>query len=122
MPVANYGTSWHVAGGQIASPYRAFSREKIFADVGVHIGLDNVNITLKGRRHTDTDTLRPRGGPSTAHTHTHVGTQHQACVDCCGPTLSAMLINIFFVSISSAACTQGLPADKLQRTILLDWT
>ncbi|KAH9391266.1 hypothetical protein TYRP_006865 [Tyrophagus putrescentiae] len=45
--LSNCGTNWHVASASIASPYRAFSREKIFADVGVHIGLDSVNITLK---------------------------------------------------------------------------
>ncbi|GFW75535.1 dual oxidase maturation factor 1 [Trichonephila clavipes] len=45
--VSNYGTEWHVAQATISSPYKAFSREKIFADVGVKIGLNSVNITLQ---------------------------------------------------------------------------
>lgn len=46
--VANFGTSWHVAQASISSPYRAFSKEKIFANIGVRVGLQSVNITLKG--------------------------------------------------------------------------
>ncbi|RWS13957.1 dual oxidase maturation factor 2-like protein [Dinothrombium tinctorium] len=45
--VANFGTSWHVAQATISSPYRAFSKEKISAKVGVNVGLQSVNITLK---------------------------------------------------------------------------
>ncbi|XP_066998240.1 dual oxidase maturation factor 1 isoform X2 [Anabrus simplex] len=45
--VARYGSSWHVAGTQIISSYRAFSREKIVAELGVFIGLGHVNITLR---------------------------------------------------------------------------
>ena len=48
LPVSNCGTNWHVAEASIASPYRAFSKEKIFANIGVHIGLDSANITLRG--------------------------------------------------------------------------
>lgn len=45
--VANFGTNWHVAQASISSPYRAFSREKIFARVSVRVGLQSVNITLQ---------------------------------------------------------------------------
>ncbi|CAL1286667.1 unnamed protein product [Larinioides sclopetarius] len=45
--ISNYGTEWHVASATISSPYKAFSREKIYADVGVKIGLNSVNITLR---------------------------------------------------------------------------
>ncbi|KAH9516001.1 hypothetical protein DERF_006766 [Dermatophagoides farinae] len=45
--ISNCGSNWHVAKGSIAGPYRAFSKEKIYANVGVYIGLDSVNITLK---------------------------------------------------------------------------
>jgi len=42
-----YGTDWHVAKVRILSPYRAFSHDKIYADLGVHMGLNSVNVTLK---------------------------------------------------------------------------
>ncbi|XP_054715837.1 dual oxidase maturation factor 2-like [Uloborus diversus] len=45
--ISNYGTEWHVAQATISSPYRAFSKEKISANVGVKIGLNSVNITLQ---------------------------------------------------------------------------
>ncbi|XP_064105903.1 dual oxidase maturation factor 1-like [Macrobrachium nipponense] len=44
--VCSVGSSWHVANGVIRSSYRAFSREKIDANLGVAIGLDHVNITM----------------------------------------------------------------------------
>ncbi|GIY76086.1 dual oxidase maturation factor 1 [Caerostris darwini] len=44
---SNYGTEWHVAQATISSHYKAFSREKIYADVAVKIGLNSVNITLQ---------------------------------------------------------------------------
>ncbi|KAJ9589691.1 hypothetical protein L9F63_017097, partial [Diploptera punctata] len=43
---AKYGSCWHVASTQIVSSYRAFSREKIVAQLGAYIGLGHVNITL----------------------------------------------------------------------------
>lgn len=49
IKVANFGTSWHIAEASISSPYKAFSKEKIFADVRVKVGLQSVNITLKGK-------------------------------------------------------------------------
>ncbi|XP_071529531.1 dual oxidase maturation factor 1-like isoform X1 [Panulirus ornatus] len=45
--VCNVGSSWHVASGEIKSSYRAFSREKIHATLGVAIGLDHANITMR---------------------------------------------------------------------------
>lgn len=37
-----------MAQQKIVAPYKAFSREKIPAKIGVHIGLMHVNITLTG--------------------------------------------------------------------------
>ncbi|KAL1436377.1 hypothetical protein MTO96_049737 [Rhipicephalus appendiculatus] len=42
-----YGSDWHVASAVVSSPYRAFSADRISARVGVHIGLNSVNITLR---------------------------------------------------------------------------
>ncbi|KAI1304156.1 Dual oxidase maturation factor 1 [Halotydeus destructor] len=55
--VSNFGTSWHVASAAISSPYRAFSKDKIYADVRVNIGLQSVNITLTADKimHPDSD-------------------------------------------------------------------
>lgn len=46
--VGQLGSSWHVAHQNIIAPYKAFSKEKIPARIGVHIGLMHVNITLSG--------------------------------------------------------------------------
>nr|CAD7452957.1 unnamed protein product [Timema tahoe] len=45
--VTRYGSGWHVASTEIISSYRAFSREKIVAELGAFIGLSHVNITLR---------------------------------------------------------------------------
>jgi len=45
--VGQHSSSWHVAEVQISSAYRAFSREKVMGTLGVHIGLNAVNVTLK---------------------------------------------------------------------------
>ncbi|PNF40908.1 hypothetical protein B7P43_G14984 [Cryptotermes secundus] len=45
--VARYGSAWHVARTEIVSSYRAFSREKIEAELGAYVGLGHVNITLR---------------------------------------------------------------------------
>jgi hypothetical protein len=47
--VAKYGSAWHVARTQIVSSYRAFSREKVVAELGAYIGLGHVNVTLRGK-------------------------------------------------------------------------
>lgn len=47
ISVCNVGSSWHVADGVIRSSYRAFSREKIDASLGVAIGLDHANVTMQ---------------------------------------------------------------------------
>ena len=47
--MAKYGSSWHVARTEIVSSYRAFSKEKIVAELGAYIGLAHVNITLCGK-------------------------------------------------------------------------
>ena len=48
--MANFGTCWYVASADISSPYRAFSKEKIYAKVGVKVGLQSVNITLRANK------------------------------------------------------------------------
>jgi len=42
-----FGSGWHIGGTSISSSYRAFSKEKIDADIGVFVGLKHVNITLR---------------------------------------------------------------------------
>ncbi|ODN06277.1 Dual oxidase maturation factor 1 [Orchesella cincta] len=46
--LSKYGTGWHVADSSIMSYYRAFSRDKLAADIGVHVGLTHFNVTLQG--------------------------------------------------------------------------
>ncbi|KAF2883299.1 hypothetical protein ILUMI_22859 [Ignelater luminosus] len=48
--VAMFGSGWHVGCTDIASTYRAFSKEKVNASLGVFIGLRHVNVTLQGSR------------------------------------------------------------------------
>ncbi|XP_053214199.1 dual oxidase maturation factor 2-like [Panonychus citri] len=50
ITVAHCGSSWHIAETSISSAYKAFTKDKIFADVGVYIGLKSVNITLKAKK------------------------------------------------------------------------
>ncbi|XP_053214210.1 dual oxidase maturation factor 2-like isoform X1 [Panonychus citri] len=59
ITVAHCGSSWHIAETSISSAYKAFSKEKIFADVGVYIGLKSVNITLKAKStyHKDAENI-----------------------------------------------------------------
>lgn len=45
--VGQHGSAWHTAEVEISSAYRAFSREKVMGTLGVHIGLNSVNVTLK---------------------------------------------------------------------------
>jgi len=47
LTVGNYGSEWHTTEQQITSAYRAFSSEKIVADLGVHIGFGHVNVSLR---------------------------------------------------------------------------
>lgn len=46
--VARLGSAWHVSSTNIVAPYRSFSREKLPGTVGAYIGLNHVNITMKG--------------------------------------------------------------------------
>ncbi|GIX79645.1 dual oxidase maturation factor 1 [Caerostris extrusa] len=56
--LANYGTDWHVSEASISTPYRAFSREKLFADISVRIGLNSVNVTLQANQiHQNSDEI-----------------------------------------------------------------
>lgn len=45
--VGQHGSGWHTADAQISTAYRAFSREKINAELGIDIGLNSVNVTLR---------------------------------------------------------------------------
>ncbi|XP_055848795.1 dual oxidase maturation factor 1 [Episyrphus balteatus] len=44
--ITRLGSAWHVANTTIIAPYKAFSREKLPARIGTHIGLMHVNVTL----------------------------------------------------------------------------
>ncbi|KAK6620538.1 hypothetical protein RUM43_010830 [Polyplax serrata] len=45
--VANNGSSWHVGVTKIVSAYRAYSPDRLHAELGAYIGLTHVNVTLK---------------------------------------------------------------------------
>lgn len=45
--VSLFGSSWHIANAPVVSIYSVFSNKRIGADVGVYVGLDHVNITLR---------------------------------------------------------------------------
>ncbi|XP_076328179.1 dual oxidase maturation factor 1-like isoform X2 [Tachypleus tridentatus] len=45
--ISNHGSDWHVAQATVSSLHRTFSKDKINAELGVHIGLNGVNITLQ---------------------------------------------------------------------------
>jgi hypothetical protein len=45
--VGQHGSAWHTAEAEVSTAYRAFSKEKVMADLGVNIGLNCVNVTLK---------------------------------------------------------------------------
>ncbi|XP_057318930.1 dual oxidase maturation factor 1-like isoform X2 [Microplitis mediator] len=47
--VGNYGQEWETGRIESMTPYRAGESSKIFAQIGVKIGLRSVNITLQGR-------------------------------------------------------------------------
>uniref|UniRef100_A0A1Y1M2Q4 Dual oxidase maturation factor 1 n=1 Tax=Photinus pyralis TaxID=7054 RepID=A0A1Y1M2Q4_PHOPY len=53
--VTMVGSAWHVGCTAISSTYRAFSKEKINASLGVHIGLRHVNVTLHGNSSYEID-------------------------------------------------------------------
>ncbi|KAI9585641.1 hypothetical protein GQX74_001488 [Glossina fuscipes] len=46
VELTRLGSAWHVANTTIIAPYKAFSREKLPARIGTHIGLMHVNVTL----------------------------------------------------------------------------
>ena len=46
--VSNFGYGWYTDTISVQTQYRAFTSEEIVADVGLHIGLRGINITLKG--------------------------------------------------------------------------
>jgi len=45
--IGQHGSAWHTAETQISSAYRAFSKEKVMGVLGVNIGLNSVNVTLR---------------------------------------------------------------------------
>jgi hypothetical protein len=51
--VSNFGYGWYTDTKTVQTQYKAFTTEEIIADVGLHIGLRGVNITLLGRRPLD---------------------------------------------------------------------
>lgn len=48
VAVSRYGSSWHIGSTTVTSSYRAFSKEKVHADLGAYVGLNHVNVTLRG--------------------------------------------------------------------------
>lgn len=46
--VSNFGYAWYTDTTRVHTQYKAFTTEEIEADVGLHIGLRGINITLKG--------------------------------------------------------------------------
>ena len=46
--VSNFGYGWYTDTVTVQTQYKAFTTEEIIADVGLHIGLRGINITLKG--------------------------------------------------------------------------
>ena len=46
--VSNFGYGWYTDTVRVQTQYKAFTTEEIVADVGLHIGLRGINITLKG--------------------------------------------------------------------------
>ena len=45
--LGKYGSCWHIGQGEITSAYRAFSKERINAKMGISIGLHHMNVTLQ---------------------------------------------------------------------------
>ncbi|XP_021964730.1 dual oxidase maturation factor 1 [Folsomia candida] len=46
--VGNYGHNWEIATAQIITPYKPYTHEEIKGEVGLHITLRGINITLTG--------------------------------------------------------------------------
>ncbi|XP_004687899.1 PREDICTED: dual oxidase maturation factor 2 [Condylura cristata] len=44
----HFSTEWSVGSINTTTSYKAFSSERVRADVGLHVGLDGINITLTG--------------------------------------------------------------------------
>ncbi|KAJ8924574.1 hypothetical protein NQ315_000723 [Exocentrus adspersus] len=55
--ISIYGSAWHVAHARINGTYRAFSKEKVLANIGVYVGLQHVNITLQASSYNWTTDL-----------------------------------------------------------------
>lgn len=47
--VCNFGAGWQRGVIETSTPYIPFSSENIKAEIGLHVGLRGVNITLKGK-------------------------------------------------------------------------
>lgn len=48
VPVSNFSYTWDTAEIHTRTKYKAGTGKEISADIGVHIGLRGINITLKG--------------------------------------------------------------------------
>lgn len=59
--VSNFGYGWYTDKVTVQTQYKAFTTEEIRADVGLHIGLRGVNITLKGLSNEWRDTRMVNG-------------------------------------------------------------
>lgn len=46
--VAQYGSTWHTTSSTIVSPYSAFTKQRMSAEIGGYIGLMHINITYRG--------------------------------------------------------------------------
>ncbi|XP_022096990.1 dual oxidase maturation factor 1-like [Acanthaster planci] len=47
--LSTYGQEWEVSSQRnVTTAYKAFTKDEIVADIGVNIGLTNVNVTVKG--------------------------------------------------------------------------
>ncbi|XP_043281843.1 dual oxidase maturation factor 1 [Venturia canescens] len=47
IQVAQYGSTWHTTSSTIVSPYSAFSKQRMSAEIGGYIGLMHINITYR---------------------------------------------------------------------------
>jgi len=45
--IGQHGSGWHTAEAEISTAYRAFSKDKINAELGINIGLNSVNVTMR---------------------------------------------------------------------------
>ncbi|TDG42592.1 hypothetical protein AWZ03_011001 [Drosophila navojoa] len=64
--ITRLGSAWHVAHATIIAPYKAFSREKLPARIGTHIGLMHVNVTLTADAKRKINDVQPTAAAAAA--------------------------------------------------------